>query len=186
MSENNSDNSVNLTKATNICRFLSRLCRIAFVIIVVWGAFGIAVMIYSIVTSNPIADVMPIAISVPFVFALYSANASMLPLVFGNMLGDISKDSTPFTLKNSRRLFYIAVILLISALLEELLAIVSSQFSLAIVSNSIEVGDFIWDFVSSAGTALNLFPLIMSAMFFALSYVFKYGVLLQEQSDETL
>ena len=89
-------------------------------------------------------------------------------------------------MKNAKRLFYLAVILFLDAVLEELLAIASSQFSLAVANDALHVGDFVWDFISSAGTALNLFPLIMSAMFFALSYVFKYGVLLQEQSDETL
>ena len=33
---------------------------------------------------------------------------------------------------------------------------------------------------------LNLFPFVASAVVFAFSFVFKYGVLLQEFSDETI
>ncbi len=72
------------------------------------------------------------------------------------------------------------------AVFEALLASVDSQFILMAGNDSIQVGNFIRDFASNSGTTLNLFPLLMSAMFFALSYVFKYGVLLQQESDETL
>lgn len=33
---------------------------------------------------------------------------------------------------------------------------------------------------------LNLFPIVAAAVVFAFSFVFKYGVLLQEFSDDTL
>lgn len=102
------------------------------------------------------------------------------------MLGDISEGRTPFTLQNAKRLLFLALILLLYAVLEMLLATVDSQFILSVGEHSIEVGSFIRDLASNSGTTLNLFPLLMSAMFFALSYVFKYGVLLQQESDETL
>lgn len=102
------------------------------------------------------------------------------------MLSDISQNRTPFTLINAKRLLILALILLLYAILETLLASVDSQFILSVNDNSIEVGNFVRDITSDSGTTLNLFPLLMSAMFFALSYVFKYGVLLQQESDETL
>lgn len=89
-------------------------------------------------------------------------------------------------MKNANRLVFLAIILLLYVVFETLLSTVDSHFVLTLESSSVEVGNFVRSFSSDSGTTLNLFPLLMSAMFFALSYVFKYGVLLQQESDETL
>ncbi len=129
---------------------------------------------------------MPLAIAIPILYALYSANSCLLPLVFVKILSDISASRTPFTLRNASLLQQLALILLVYTALETLLAAIGSQFAFSAESNFIQVGGLVRDFLSNTGTTLNLFPLLMSAMFFALSYVFKYGVLLQQESDETL
>lgn len=79
-----------------------------------------------------------------------------------------------------------AFILLLYSFLEALLELANSQILLVSKSDAFQVGNLVSSFSSSTGTTLNLFPLLMAAMFFALSYVFKYGVLLQQESDETL
>lgn len=165
---------------------LSILCKLAFAALALWSAFGVILMCYSLAHTDFKGEILPLVYAVPFLYALYSANACLLPLTLGRMLGDISQDRTPFTLQNARRLLFLALILLLYAALEALLASVDSQFILLVDNNSIEVGNFIRDLASNSGTTLNLFPLLMAAMFFALSYVFKYGVLLQQESDETL
>lgn len=175
-----------LTKIAGMCKFLSALCKIAFLLFAIWSVFVLVLMSYSLFTTEFTDDILPLAFAVPFLYALYSANTCLLPLVLGRMLGDISEGRTPFTLQNAKRLLFLALILLLYALLEMLLVTVDSQFILSVGEHSIEVGSFIRDLASNSGTTLNLFPLLMSAMFFALSYVFKYGVLLQQESDETL
>lgn len=175
-----------LNRVAATCKTLSVLCIIAFAVMAAWFVFVLALMCFSLAATNVEDDILPLAFAVPFLYALYSINSCLLPLTLGRMLGDISKNRTPFTLRNANRLLFLALVLLLYSVLEALLASVDSQFVLIAGNDSIEVGNFIRDFASNSGTTLNLFPLLMSAMFFALSYVFKYGVLLQQESDETL
>ena len=175
-----------LSRVATICKILSILCKLAFVVLALWSISVLILMIYSLSKTDFGDEILPLALAVPFLFALYSANSCLLPFVFGRMLGDISEDRTPFTLQNANRLLFLALVLLMYAVLEVLLATADSQFILSVGTHSIEIGNFMRDFASNSGTTLNLFPLLMSAMFFALSYVFKYGVLLQQESDETL
>lgn len=175
-----------LSRVSKICKILSLLCKLAFFILALWCIAVLALMCFSLSQTNFNGEILPLALAVPFLFILYSLNACLIPFIFGKMLSDISEDRTPFTLRNANRLLFLALILLMYAIFEALLASVDSQFVLIAGNDSIEVGNFIRDFASNSGTTLNLFPLLMSAMFFALSYVFKYGVLLQQESDETL
>lgn len=175
-----------LPRIAATCRLLSALCKIAFAVIAMWSFAVLALICYSLATSSLDSSVFPLALAVPFLYALYSADACLLPILLGRILNDISKNRTPFTLQNANRLLLLALVLLLYAVFEALLTSVDSQFVMSLGSNSIEVGILSRDLASNSGTTLNLFPLLMSAMFFALSYVFKYGVLLQQESDETL
>lgn len=175
-----------LSRIASMCRFLSILCRIAFVAILAWSFFAFILMCCSLASTSFSGEIIPLAIAVPFLYALYSANACLLPFVLNRMLDDISKGRTPFTMQNANRLALLAIILLLCTVFEALLTTVDSHFVLSLGEHSVEVGNFVRSFSSDSGTTLNLFPLLMSAMFFALSYVFKYGVLLQQESDETL
>lgn len=171
---------------SSICKRLALLCNLVFISLIAWSIVAVGLMAYSTFQSDFPTAITPLAVTVLVLYALYSANSCLLPLIFGKMLKDISKSRTPFTLNNAKLLKDLALILLIYAALETLLAAVGAQLEFTIDNNSIQVGSMIRDFLSNSGTTLNLFPLLMSAMFFALSYVFKYGVLLQQESDETL
>lgn len=175
-----------LVRGAYLFSLLSTLCKIAFVIFVLWSVAALVILCYGIIVSDLPSDMLPVAWAIPFVNALYSANACLLPLIFGNMLGDISVDRTPFTMRNSKRLMWLGFILVAYSVLEEIFAFFTSQFDVSLLQSAIQLGDIIRDNIPAAGTSLNLFPLLMGAMFFALSYVFKYGVLLQQESDETL
>ena len=143
-------------------------------------------MCVAIIESDFPSDAFFLALSLPIAYALYSANSCMLPLILSKILESISDDRTPFTIKNANRLLWLALIMLLYDLLGELLNIVDTQFLLQIGDSSIMVGTFVRDYSSNAGTTIDIFPLVIAAVFFALSYVFKYGVLLQQESDETL
>lgn len=143
-------------------------------------------MFWSIFSANLPSDAFPIAIITPIVYFFYAANASLLPWVLGNMLSDISEDRTPFTFQNANRLRLLALILLLYTVLEWLVAVTNTQFVLLMSNGAFKIGNIVSSFSSANGTTFNLFPLVIAAVFFALSYVFKYGVLLQQESDETL
>lgn len=175
-----------LSRIASTCKFFSFLCRLVFVAMIAWSIFALGLMCLSLASSNFPDDVLPFALAVPFLYALYSANSCLLPLTLDKILADISQERTPFTIQNSNRLAFLAIVLLLYVVFETLLVTVDSQFVLSLGEYSVEVGNLVRSFSTDSGTTLNLFPLLMAAMFFALSYVFKYGVLLQQESDETL
>lgn len=186
MSRKNGIGGRPLPRIAAICRFLSILCKAAFVVYALWSICAFALMCYSLASASCSNEIALYAFALPTVYLLYSANFCVLPLILCKILDDISENRTPFTMQNAKRLLLLSGALLLYAVLEALLGCIDSQFIFMAGNNSIEVGNFIRDFSSNSGTMLNLFPLLMSAMFFALSYVFKYGVLLQQESDETL
>lgn len=175
-----------MSRVARTCKILSVLCMIAFALVVLWCVAVLIFICYSIISSNTGNNLSPASIALPFVFLLYMANASLLPLILSKMLGDLSESRTPFTLKNASRLKWLGYVLVLYTVLEWLLAMVNSQFILAFGDGAFKIGNLISSFSSSAGTMINLFPFVIAAVFFALSYVFKYGVLLQQESDETL
>lgn len=175
-----------ITKVVFICKIFSWVCRVALFIIVAWTALGIGLMIWSISTSYYEGDILPLVVSIPFLFFLYSADTCLIPLIIGKMLDEISSARTPFVTKNSKRLFILGIVLLFYAGFDFLLKTVNAQFLISVGTDSIKVGSFLYDFASTAGTTVNLFAIIIAAVFFALSFVFEYGVLLQQESDETL
>lgn len=176
-----------LSRTAAICRTLSILCKFAFFVIVLWSIFILVLMGFSLANASLDDKAIPFAIALPFLYALYGAVFCMVPWTLGNMLGELSTARTPFTIKNARRLRFMALVLVLYSVLESLLSFVDSEFALSIDDGQhIQVGNLVHDFAANAGTTLDLFPLVIAAVFFALSFVFQYGVLLQQQSDETL
>lgn len=162
------------------------LCMGAFILVVFWAAFVFFLICYSLLSSD-LSDVnTPAVFAYPLVFLLYMGSASLIPLILWRMLKEISDARTPFTLKNAKRLRVLALILLVYDILAFLMDVFASQFLLQSNGLSIFIGEAISDFASNSTATLDLFPLVIAAVFFALSYVFKYGVLLQQESDETL
>lgn len=174
------------SRATEIFRRISVLCFIAFLIIALWSIWMCILLVISIENSSTDSDLILSALPMLSIYTLYGINFSLIPLLLGRMLRDISIEGRPFTEKNAGRLFKLAVIMVLYAILERISLELQSQFMLYIGNNEIQVGNFIYDFASHSGTSVNIFPLIIAGVFFALSYVFKYGVSLQQQSDETL
>lgn len=186
MTQNANYRELPLLRTAKVCRILSALCKTAFIILLLWSTLAFSVMCYAVFSSSPPIESILQSLVIPVAYALYSANSCLIPLILSRILGDISIDGKAFTLKNSKRLMFLAILQIVYALLEALLASSNQQFLSYVGNTSVEVGRFAGDFLANAGTSLNLYPLLMFAAFFALSYVFKYGVLLQQESDETL
>ena len=108
-----------------------------------WSAFVLILMCWSLAITDFSGEILPLAFAVPFLYALYSVNACLLPYVLNRMLDDISKGRTPFTMKNANRLVFLAIILLLYVVFETLLSTVDSHFVLTLESSSVEVGNFV-------------------------------------------
>lgn len=97
------------------------------------------------------------------------------------MFKDLSQRKSPFTDKQARRIALIGVLLLADAVLELLVslggpAVVSSQ--------AVEAG--VVSPYMAGGIYLNMTFVIAALICFCLSYVFRYGSLLQWLADETI
>lgn len=101
-------------------------------------------------------------------------------LILSGMFADIAKGRSPFVPKQAKRLRFVALCLFVLFLLDVVIpegtsVIRSGQYADLHVSDADE-------------TMIGFNPLILSCsiFFFALSFVFKYGSLLQSLSDDTV
>lgn len=106
----------------------------------------------------------------------------VLFVIMIRVLEDAVHGESPFTLKQATRLKNASIALVVYAVL----GIILGYFSTLLQMNGFSSG-----FISSDGNGnvimpIDFAPFIAAAAVFAFSYVFKYGVLLQELSDETL
>lgn len=104
----------------------------------------------------------------------------LLKFVF-DIFRDVAHGESPFTMRQVRRLRILAATFLASAIIE---AVVSTG-----VIPVVQAGSMGISYVASSSVenlSINVGNLFCAAVFFAFSFVFKYGVLLQEFSDETL
>ena len=96
------------------------------------------------------------------------------------VLKDISKNESPFTKKQVKRLRIIVLLLIIYAVLEFLISTVSSV--LVDVNSSFHYSLN----VDESTTEVNLMAIVFAAIMYSVSVVFEYGSKLQERSDEIL
>lgn len=161
---------VSIGKIKKVCRVLDMLMKVIFVILTICWFFSLGSMLLSIANPNffstSSASLMDIVLCVFFVFA--------------GMFSDVAKEESPFTLTQVKRLRIIATLLAVYAIID----IAASYNSAFLQLSTINAG-----YVSTNGSAImkiDFAPFVASAVVFAFSFVFKYGVLLQEFSDETL
>ena len=111
---------------------------------------------------------------------VYGAIAACIFLVLITIFSDASKGNSPFTMKQVKRLQLISVLLVLYAIVD---FIASASMPFTRIDN---LGLGYTAITAKTVIPVNFAPIIASAIVFSFSYVFKYGVLLQEFSDETL
>lgn len=101
--------------------------------------------------------------------------------VIGSIFGSIRHGDTPFTMRVSRQIKAVSFLLLASFLLEAFVsAIPFDGYSLGIMRIGLARQE------GGVVANLSVSTLIASVIGFVLSYVFKYGALLQQLSDDTV
>jgi len=95
-----------------------------------------------------------------------------------SMFKDISKGETPFSDKQVKRILIVATLVLCYAVFS---TIFDNAFPEIFVSSSVVGMDR-----GSNPTTINLGAFSFSALLYAFSAIFKYGILLQEESDDTI
>lgn len=159
-----------LARTGRVCKTISLLMKVVFVLLCAWWLASASVMAFSLI----VPGFYDYAVTLPF-FLVYIASSAAMATVCVTLIkvfSDASKGRSPFTMLQVRRLRVVSAFFLVYAVLEVVLTSV-----VPFMAGGVDEG-----FVPT----LNLFPFVASAVIFAFSFVFKYGVLLQEFSDETI
>lgn len=99
------------------------------------------------------------------------------------MFSDVAKEESPFSFVQVKRLRIVAILLLTYMLLEVLLSPgIVSQMKIGEVG----LGYTVMNGGNHSKVSINLGAALGAIVFWGMSLIFKYGVLLQEFSDETL
>ena len=101
--------------------------------------------------------------------------------VIGSICDSIRHGSSPFTMHTSRQIKVVSFLLLVSFVLQAVVSVIPFDgYSLGVMRIGLaKQGD-------GAVADLSISTLVASAIGFVLSYVFKYGALLQRLSDDTV
>jgi len=177
------DNAVSeklLLRAKTICNMINLALRVVFVVFCISWLFASCSMIRALSDSSAINHAgFPSAFQITLHF-LYGVTVSVLFLVFTGVFSDVAKGKTPFAPIQVKRLRVISAMLVAYAFLD---------FLISANNSIIERGGFSSGFITASDNAIipiNFAPFIAALVAFAFSFVFQYGVLLQEFSDETL
>lgn len=168
-----------LNKTKEVCKLINLVTKIVFVIFCFYWLSVLIMVVFGESFSKGTLDLASVNI---FQLALYIAHGlviAFLLVIFAGIFGGVAKGESPFTMLQVKKLRLIAVLLLIYALLDIAVASNSSllQFN-GVNSGYVPTGD-------NTIIPINLVPIFGAAVVYAFSFVFKYGVLLQEFSDET-
>lgn len=169
-----------LSKIKKVCKFIGYAMKIILVLFCISWVAVAAIMISTIVGFSGQNGIETIDVSNLLLFLAYGVVFGVTIVVLTKVFSDTARGETPFAMIQVKRLRLIALMLIIYAALD--IFTVSNTASLQF--NGVDSG-----FISTnenSFLAVNFTPIIAAAVLFAFSFVFKYGVLLQELSDETL
>ena len=169
-----------LSKFSKVCKYMSIVLKFIFVVFCLCWLFAAGLMLFSIFNPNEFSVVDDANITKLILNVFYGIIIAVMFIIFISMFSDAANGETPFTLGQVKRLRLISLMLVAYALLD---------FVIAYNSALMQINTFNSGYVSTNGSAvlpLDFAPMIAAAVVFAFSFVFKYGVLLQEFSDETL
>lgn len=110
-------------------------------------------------------------------FAAAIALGCMLLAVVAAGFKDVAKAGSPFTISQANRLIILGVLFLVYAVFEAVISVSPYYATIGIASVN---------YVASPHLFLDIKYILASIFCFCLSYVFRYGALLQWLQDETL
>lgn len=176
--EESSKTEESLSKVNKVCRFISLIMKIVFALICIWWIFAAGLMGASLVNPDAFDSVENVSISGLLLFVAYGVVIGVCFVILIKIFSDTAKGRSPFTMLQVRRLKTISAMLIMYAVFD----IAMKYNAVFLQFNNMNSGYASMDSVLT----IDLAPIIVAAVVFAFSFVFKYGVLLQELSDETL
>lgn len=179
--EESMQTEASLLQVNKVCRMICIATKIIFAIFCIFWVIAAGAMVWSLTGDGLLGE----SDNNIFSIVLHVARGAIVVVLFVIMirvLEDAVHGESPFTLKQAGRLKKAAIALVIYAVLGIILGYCSTL---------LQMNGFSSGFISSDGPGnvimpIDFAPFIAAAAVFVFSCVFKYGVLLQELSDETL
>ena len=170
-----------LIRVNRVCKWISGLMKIIFILLCIWWAVSIAVMIFTMASADSFNSANFVSVSGVILYVLHALIIAAICVTLIRIFSDAAKGLSPFTMSQVGRLRIISGMLLLYAVLEFVITLNSSVLRLGWLSA--QAGAMA---EGIAILAIDVAPIIAAAVVFAFSFVFKYGVLLQEFSDESV
>lgn len=169
-----------LSRVYKACKSIDILIKVAFVVFCVAWLFSTFFMAYSLFNPEMQAEVNELNVFRVFLHLAYGFVIAFIFAIFIGIFSDVAKGNSPFVMKQVKRFRLIALLFVVYAVLDFLISSnnILMQFG-GMVSGYVSTND-------SAIVSVNVMPLVFAGIFFALSFVFQYGVLLQDFSDEAI
>lgn len=171
-----------LRRTRKICKFLKYVFKIALVFFVALWVVLLLVIALSIFSVGPFNQLnISLSVTLPLVFYIF-ATIMLLSIMHG-VFRDIADKRSPFSKTQVRRFRWAAVVLLAGAVVE-------AVFSSGVVPIA-QIDDVNVNYRDSSAArghtiSINAGSLLGAALLFTISFVFEYGALLQEFTDDTL
>lgn len=172
---------LSLSRIRKISKVINRLLKFLSALLL---AFLVVTILLSILCSLGLLEAGLNASPLDLVIlSAYGLVIIGLVFVVASIFSDVAKGESPFSLAQVNRFRIIAVFLLVYVVLD---AFMSTGTVAQVHVGELELG---YDLVDNSGgstLSVNIGALLGAGVFWALSLIFEYGVLLQELSDETL
>lgn len=162
-----------------ISKFMNIILKVAVVLFcLVWIAILIALglVALSLISSD---SGLEVATLIPFGF--YGFATILLLIILQGVFNDIEHGSSPFTKKQVRRFRWAALVLFAGAVLEAVFS-GGAHFLLQSENMNVEYRDS----SNSNILPINAGSILGAALLLTMSFIFEYGVILQEFTDDTL
>ena len=170
-----------LSRTRKVCKIIDAIFKVILIALAFWGVASFSVHVISLFSPSFQSDTGATVLSL-LVFTLSWAILLTFIATLSRTFSDDAKGISPFSIKQVRRF---RILTLLSALYF-FLEIIASFFSVQLQLLNIETGFFTTQTNSISYMTINFVPLLVAGVFLALSYVLKYGILLQESHDGTV
>lgn len=171
-----------LLRVKKICKIFDVVFRCVCVFIFIWWIASSISLASYLLQSDQFEKSGVVGISALLVFSFTCIVLIAFFRVLSKMFFSLGNGASPFSLKQVERLRVLAILLVFYFGL----LIASSYVSVLLNQNGIYKGFFATGANANSFITIDPAPLLISAVFFALSFVFEYGLLLQAQSDDTV
>jgi hypothetical protein len=169
-----------LVAANQVCRSINGFLKILFAVFCTCWLFATALLALSWIRPDNFGEGGGSSLVGIVLFLADGVVIAAMFVIFIRAFTDVAAGKTPFAMIQVKRLRVIALLLIFYAILDFAITANSSLLNI----NGLDSGFFSTN--DNAIIPLNFGPLIAAGVLLAFSYVFKYGVLLQKFSDDSL